>query len=383
MNYRFIFLGALSFILSASIACNKANPNTEEPPDQSDPVWQTEEMLTGYGIIWGMDFLPNGDLVFGEKSGKLYVFSGGQVRVLSGFPAVRNLGQGGLLDIRVHPGHAQNGWIYATYSSNSENGGSLTLARFRIAGENITDFQKLKETEGGNLWNGHYGSRIAFGKDGKLYVSVGEGGSGSQGGANSSNKNAQNVNASWGKIHRMNDDGTTPSDNPVLPGATGRTSIYAYGVRNPQGLVVHPETGDLWESEHGPQGGDEINIIVPSANYGWPFYSLGVNYGGAKISDGHAAAGITEPLYSWTPSIAPAGLAFLNHRAHKGWKGSLVSGSLAGQKLVRLIIDGKKVTGEQVMVTGKGRIRNVVSGPGGALYISLENPGGIWKLTPQ
>ena len=259
-------------------SCSKesdGDPDGEVPPDTTGvPQITIKTILTGYEIIWGMDFLPDGDLIFGEKRGKLYRKNNETITSVTGFPEVLSSGQGGLLDIRVHPEYSKNGWIYACYAaSNPSGGGQLNLIRFNITNDQVQNIENIFTTNGSDLWYGHYGSRIVFDKANYLYLSVGEGGTGSYGGQNTNNNNAQNLTSSWGKIHRLKDDGSIPSDNPVI-GNTGPASVYSYGHRNPQGLTIHPVTGEIWETEHGPKGGDEVNIIIKGNNYGWPIYSI-------------------------------------------------------------------------------------------------------------
>jgi glucose/arabinose dehydrogenase len=375
MTAIFLVLG-LSFF-------NACTGDSEMLP-QEPPLTATETILTGYEIIWGFDFLPDGDLIFGEKKGNLYRKSGATVTEITGMPAVLSNGQGGLLDIRVHPDYTVNGWVYASYAATSPaGGGQLKLIRFRISGSQILNAEEIFSTGGSNTWYGHYGSRIVFDNNNYLYLSVGEGGSTSLGGPGTGNNNAQDPKSNWGKVHRMNDDGTIPADNPVLPGNSSPTSVYSYGHRNPQGLALHPETGEVWATEHGPKGGDELNIITRGANYGWPAYSIGVNYDGSVISSGHTAAGITPPLYTWTPSIGICGMAFITSDKFKAWKGNLLVSGLASQKLYRCVLDGNRVTAGEVLLSGQGRVRNVIQGPDGSVYVSVEGPGRIIRITPQ
>jgi aldose sugar dehydrogenase len=381
MKIRTIII--LTLLLSILGSCIKESKETKEEP-KGEPQITFNTLITGYDIIWGMDFLPNGDLIFGEKRGRLYRKSNETVTEITGFPAVLSSGQGGLLDIRVHPEYATNGWIYASYSaSNPGSGGQLRLVRFRIGNNQVQNLENLFATNGSNTWNGHYGSRIVFEKDKHVYLSVGEGGSGSYGGPTASNNNSLNPNSDWGKIHRFTENGGIPADNPVIPGNITATSVYSYGHRNPQGLEVHPETGEIWSTEHGPRGGDEVNIISKGANYGWPAYSDGVNYDGTTISAGHNAAGITPPVYTWTPSIGTAGMAFITSDKFKDWKGNLLVGGLATRKLYRCVISNNKVTSEHIVAGIDGRVRNVIQAPDGSIYVSVENPGRIIQIIPE
>jgi aldose sugar dehydrogenase len=365
------------------VSCKK---NVPSPPIDNTtlPQLSISTVLTGYEIIWGFDFLPNGDLLFTEKRGKIYRHSNGVVTELTGFPAVRNSGQGGLLDIRVHPDYASNGWVYACYAANATDGsGELRLIRFKIAGTTIQSVENIFTTGGGNTWSGHYGSRIAFDANRMLYLSVGEGGTGSYGGPTASNRNSSNTSSAWGKIHRLTAAGGIPLDNPILPGQTSASTLFAYGVRNPQGMIVHPSTGAIWESEHGPKGGDEINIITRAANYGWPFYSLGTNYDNTIISQGHSATGIVAPVFSWTPSIGVSGMAFITHNSFKAWKGNLLVGALAAQKLYRCVVSGTSISEAAIVEGISGRVRHVAQAPNGSVYVAIEGPGRILEIKAQ
>ena len=378
MRNKIIIL--LSLTLSILYSCEKG---TEEDLT-GVPSLKMETILTDYEIIWGMDFIPGGDLIFGEKQGKLYRKNNETVTEITGFPQVLSSGQGGLLDIRVHPDYSKNGWVYACYAaSNPSGGGLLKLIRFKITDDQVQNIESIFTTNGSNTWYGHYGSRIVFDNAKYLYLSVGEGGAGSYGGPNATNNNAQDRLSSWGKIHRLKDDGSIPADNPVIPGNSGPTSIYTYGHRNPQGLTLHPETGEIWETEHGPRGGDEVNIIIGGANYGWPAYSIGVNYDGTTISSGHNAPGIEAPFHTWTPSIATCGIAFITSNKFKSWKGNLLVSGLVSQKLIRCVVNGNKIIEEDVLLSNSGRVRNVIQAPDGSIYVSVENPGRIIQILPE
>ncbi len=382
MKFIRIIVGFV-LVTTLLVSCKKSVPSP--PIDNTTlPQLSISTVLTGYEIIWGFDFLPNGDLLFTEKRGKVYRHSNGVVTELTGFPAVRNSGQGGLLDIRVHPDYASNGWVYACYAANATDGsGELRLIRFKIAGTAIQSVENIFTTGGGNTWSGHYGSRIAFDANRMLYLSVGEGGTGSYGGPTASNRNSSNTSSAWGKIHRLTAAGGIPLDNPILPGQTSASTLFAYGVRNPQGMTIHPTTGAVWESEHGPKGGDEINIITRAANYGWPFYSLGTNYDNTVISQGHTATGIVAPIFSWTPSIGVSGMAFITHNSFKGWKGSLLVGALAAQKLYRCVVSGTSISEAAIVEGISGRVRHVAQAPNGSVYVAIEGPGRIIEIKAQ
>jgi len=386
----FMPVALMGIFLGVFVSCreqNKVGTTATTPPVVvADPTITTNILVTGYEIIWGMDFLPNGDMLFTEKKGALHRFANGKTTPITGLPTdINTNGQGGLFDIRVHPNYASNGWVYATYAGTAPatKFTRLNLIRFKINGNQIANLEPIFQTSATNQWNGHYGGRIEFDKAGSLYLSVGEGGPGSYGGATSPNQNPQNVKTEWGKVHRMTDAGGVLADNPILPGNTAPTTIYSYGHRNPQGLVLNPTTNQIWESEHGPRGGDEVNIVEKGKNYGWPLVSHGVNYDGKPVSNSPTMAGVQAPVHTWTPSIGACGLAFITSDKFKSWKGNLLAGGLALTHLSRCeVADGKVINSSRIL-NGQGRVRNVKQGPDGNLYVSVEGPGRILQLIPN
>jgi glucose/arabinose dehydrogenase len=383
MRLKYFFLSCFALVFYNASKQYDAN-FLPEVTLANDPEITVTTIVTGNDVIWGMELLPNGDLIYGEKKGKIYIKRGEQSILLEGFPAVKSGGQGGFMDLKAHPNYVKNGWIYATFTSLvAEKDSEVKLVRFKVKNDKIQNLENIFATGGGNTFNNHYGSRIAFDKNNYLFVSIGEGGGSSLGGPNSTNKNAQDTKLNWGKVHRMKDNGDVPSDNPVLPGNTKPTTIFSYGHRNPQGLTLNPQTGDIWETEHGPKGGDEINIISKGVNYGWPTYSIGINYNGTTVSNDHKAEGIKEPIFTWTPSIGVCGITFINSDNFKSWKGNFLATGLAGQKLYRFVIKDNKVVEENIWMEKMGRFRNVIQGSDGAIYISLEGPGRILKVTAK
>lgn len=340
-------------------------------------------LLSNQGIIWGFDVLPNGNLLFTQKAGTMQLFDTTTQNntIITGLPSnISATGQGGLLDVAISPDYATSRSAFVTYSIT---GGFLSLARFTLNGNVATNWQVIRTTESASTWNGHFGSRIAFGTDGKLYWSVGEGGTASLGGASSPHQNGQRLNTLWGKIHRLNLDGTVPNDNPLLPGQTARTTIYSYGHRNPQGMAFQTSTGRLFVNEHGPSGGCELNRIQAGENFGWPLYSNGINYNGTPISNGHNAAGIVAPLKSWTPALAPAGLTFINHFSFRDWNGNMLMGSLGRRQLLMISMANGVPGNETILLENIGRIRNVKMGPAGKIYVSVEDGGRLLALTAK
>lgn len=335
-----------------------------------------ETVAAGIPVPWGMAFLPDNSMLVTEKSGVLYHIKNGVKTEVKNVPAVYNRGQGGLLDIVLHPDYAQNGWIYITYSSTEGEGqgGNTKLIRTKLLNGGLTQIESLYKCEPNTTKGQHFGSRIAFDKEGYLYFSAGERGN--------HFVNPQDITRDNGKIYRLNDDGSIPKDNPFVGQPNAKEAIYTYGNRNPQGLALNPYTGAIWEHEHGPQGGDEINIVKKGANYGWPVVTYGIDYDNTIISNEQQKPGIEDPIYYWLPSIAPSGMVFVTSDKYTDWKGNLLVGSLKFQYLELVKLEGNKIIGRQKIATGIGRLRNVAQGPDGYIYIGVEEKG-ILKIIPN
>ncbi|MCU0403475.1 MAG: PQQ-dependent sugar dehydrogenase [Chitinophagaceae bacterium] len=378
----------IPFLLVVILAfgCEKDAENTSTdpapPPLTGTPTINVKTLLTGQGTIWGFDFLPDGNVLFSQKTGSLRIYdtTSKTTASVNGLPTnISAAGQGGMLDVCVAPATVASGYVYISYSIT---GGFLRLARFTLNSNSVSNFEVLHTTESSSTWNGHYGSRLQFGRDGKLYWSVGEGGGGSLGGASSPHQNGQLLTTFWGKIHRMNPDGSVPADNPLIGG--NRTTIFSYGHRNPQGMAFEPATQRLFSTEHGPNGGCELNLIEQGRNYGWPIFSTGNNYNGSNISGGnHNSPGITVPLKSWTPALAPSGLTFINHPSYRDWNGNMLAGSLGRRHLLMISMKGGVPGEETVLLENTGRVRNVKQGPLGKIYVSVEEGGRLLELTAQ
>jgi len=325
---------------------------------------------------WGFIWLPDGSMLITEKKGELIHFKNGKKIKIKNVPKVYLRGQGGLLDIKLHPNYQKNGWIYLTYSSSigGGSGGNTTLSRAKLSGDSLTDFKVLYKATPNTTASYHFGSRIEFDNDGYLYFSVGERGE--------RDVNPQNINKDGGKVYRLHADGTIPKDNPFVSKRGAKKAIYSYGHRNPQGMVKHPITGEIWTHEHGPQGGDEINIIKKGANYGWPVITYGVNYGGATITNETARVGMEQPLYYWVPSIAPSGMEFVTSSLYPELKNDLLIGSLKFHYLELLKLEGNKVVKREKLLEGIGRVRSIKQGPDGYIYVGVEYEG-IYKLIPK
>ena len=369
--YRPVLAMACVVAIVACVASGPAAAATAPPAPATASTF-----TSGLKNPWGMAFLPDGRMLVTQKAGELVIVSADGKAVgapLSGVPAVNSAGQGGLLDVALDPDFAADPWVYISYSEPGSGGSGTAVARGRLSGNALQDvsviFRQLPKVSG----NGHYGSRLVFGRDKTLFVTLGERQKGSP---------AQDLASHLGKVVRINRDGSVPAGNPKL-GAGARPEIWSYGHRNPQGAALHPTTGELWDVEHGPQGGDEINIARAGANYGWPLRSYGCNYGDrvsdtCRIGGGTHAPEFVEPLTYWVPiSIAPSGLAFVTSDRYPGWQGSLLLGALRGQALIRLELDGHKVVKEQLLLTElKERIRDVRQGPDGFVYVLTDNADG-------
>lgn len=339
-----------------------------------------DTVVSGFGEVpWGMAFLPNGDMLATEISGSLFRFSkDGGMQEVKGVPLVLAKGQGGLLDVVLHPDFGQNNIIYLSFSAFKEEDGdtlsTTAVVRAKLEGNTLSQQEKIFEALPYSETRHHYGSRMEFGRDGNLYISVGDRGN--------RDENPQSLNRHPGKIHRITADGGIPADNPFLDQEGAYPSIYSYGHRNPQGLAIHPETGELWEHEHGPRGGDEVNIIEKGRNYGWPVISYGINYDGTTFTDKTRQEGMLQPLWYWVPSIAPAGMTFVRGGRYKGWEGDLLSGSLRFQYLNRNKMEGRENVGEEQLLKNIGRVRDVKMSPDGFIHVAVEEPARIYRLVP-
>ena len=334
-----------------------------------------EMVVSDLTIPWGFVFLPDGSMLINEKEGKMIHFKDGVKTQISGVPEVYNRGQGGLMDVALHPEYKNNGWIYITYASpeGKEEGGHTALMRAKLDGNTLVDKELLYKATPNTTKGQHFGSRIVFDNDGYLYFTIGERGN--------RDENPQDITRDGGKVYRLNDDGSIPDDNPFVNEPNAKKAIFSYGHRNPQGMVIHPETGDIWIHEHGPKGGDEINIIKRGANYGWPVISYGVNYTGTKFTDITAKEGMEQPIHYWDPSIAPSGMAFISSDIYPEWKGDLLIGSLKFQYMDKIVLKGEKVIKEERFLNDLGRVRTINQGPDGYIYVGIENKG-IVKLLP-
>lgn len=362
-------------LFSFALSCAQTD-RTIQTPDPADITYTTETVISDPGILWGMEFLPDGGMLATEKSGKLIHFKNGQKTNISGVPDVLQQGQGGFMGIKLHPNYEQNGWIYFSYASGEGEGDGANTAvmRAKLQGSTLVENQLLYKASPNTGKGQHFGSRVEFDNEGYLFFSIGDRGN--------RDVNPQDITRDGGKIYRLNDDGSIPSDNPFIDRTNAKKAIYSYGHRNAQGMVKHPETGAIWAHEHGPRGGDEINVIEKGANYGWPLITYGINYSGTKITSNTSLPGMEQPLYYWIPSIAPSGMTFVSGYVYPNWRGDLLVGSLVFRYLERMEIENNQVIKREKLLENIGRVRDVKQGPDGYIYLSVEGKG-ILKIVPK
>lgn len=365
---------AVVAVQSNNSAIITSNSNQQIPLIEDQKKYTVTPVIENLNNAWGMTWLPNGDLIYTEKEGKLYRYDGTNSKEITGLPEVYLRGQGGLLDVITHPEFNKNRRIYISYASAEGEGpgGNTAIATAVLKNDQLKDLKVLYKATPNTRKGQHFGSRFAWDRDGYLYFSIGERGE--------RDMNPQDLRRDGGKIYRLHDDGSVPADNPFIDIAGAKTAAFTYGNRNPQGMTVHPKTGKIVSHEHGPQGGDEINFVKPGRNYGWPVISYGENYGGGKFAESTAKQGMEQPFYYWVPSIAPSGFAILDNASYGDWNGNYLVGSLKFQYLEMLYVNDNAVTKREKLVDGIGRLRNVKIGPDGFIYISVEGKG-IFKIT--
>ena len=347
-------------------------PSAAETIQSAEHAFQVVKVVEGLDQPWGLAFLPDGRMLVTEKMGRLRVVRNGKLdpKPVSGVPDVTVHGQGGMMDVALHPRFAETAWVYLSYAARGPDGVGTEVARGKLAGDRLENVQVIfrQQPKGGT--GRHFGSRVVFDRAGHLYITLGDRGEMERG---------QNPGDHAGSVIRLHDDGRIPADNPFVGRAGWKPEKYTVGNRNMQGAALHPRTGLLWTHEHGPQGGDEVNVIRAGVNYGWPVITYGVEYGiGTKIGEGTAKPGMAQPIHYWVPSIAPSGMAFYTGARFPRWRGDLFVGALRGQMLVRLRLEGEKVVREERLLRGVlGRIRDVRDGPDGYLYLLTDESHGV------
>jgi len=359
-------LATALLLVAGSAVARTAVAESREFPSEHGSVRVTT-VATGLEHPWGLAFLPDGRMLVTERPGRLRIVAadGTLSRPIAGVPRVQARGQGGLLDVALHPRFAENALVYLSYAEPGSGGAGTSVARGRLEGETLVDVQVIFRQSPKVDTGFHYGSRLVFDREGKLFVSSGDRGM---------QDTAQDLTRGQGKLFRLNDDGTPAPGLPFADRSDVHPGVFSYGHRNIQGMALHPRTGMLWTHEHGPRGGDEINVPRAGRNYGWPVITHGINYVGTIIGAGITAKeGMEQPLFQWTPSIGVSGLAFYSADRFPAWQGNAFVGALALTHLQRLVLDGESVSHREVLLDDwNQRIRDVRQGPDGALYVLTD-----------
>ena len=381
INNKFIFIfGVLLLLIPALLfAINFQNWDDSFEKTEKE-IFRVETFIDGFDIPWGMAFLPNKNLIVSDRNGDLWKinYTNKKKTQISGVPKVRYSGQGGLLDVQIHPDFINNHYIYIGFTDFLKNKKKKTftsIIRATLINDNLTDYKIIYKADDKYYSKStvHYGTRIIFDKEGYLYFSIGDRGNRNQ---------AQLLNTPNGKIHRLNDDGSIPKDNPFVNNNNAIKSIWTYGNRNPQGLAIHPTSLIIFETEHGPKGGDELNILSSGSNYGWPEITYGKNYSGTTITKHTHKKGMEQPVIHWTPSIAVCGIDFYDGNIFKNWKNNLMVTSLKFENLYRREITNNEIIDQELIYHAGSRIRDVETGPDGYIYVALEEPGRIIRFMP-
>ena len=342
----------------------------------SETNYEMELVFEDENIIWAIEFFDDNSILATVKSGSLFHYKDGKKTEIKGLPEIYLRGQGGLMDIALHPDFKNNKWLYFSYASKGvgEKGGNTTIARAKLTDDTLIDLEVLYKGTPNSKKGQHFGGRLEFDNDNYLYFSIGDRGN--------REVNPQDITIDGGKIYRIKDDGTIPKDNPFYNTPNSKKAIYSYGHRNPQGMFKHPITGEIWTNEHGPRGGDEINIIKKGKNYGWPKITYGINYSGTTITKNKSLPNMEQPLYYWLPSIAPSSFEYISSNIYPNWNGSLIAGALVFSHIERIGLKNNKVVSRSKIAEGLGRPRDVKQGPDGFIYASIENKG-VYKILPK
>ena len=387
-----LFTGVLALALSACAFGEDPAPSDStvtagadeevvlERVESEDETFRVVRMVDSLEHPWAVDWLPDGRMLITERPGDLLLVGNGEVTALDNVPEVWAENQGGLLDVRVPPNYEESGWVYFTYSKKEGGKGGTVLSRARLDGTSLTDVEEVYRQTPFLEPNYHFGSRIAFHDDGTMYVTLGE-----RGQRRERTVEIPTPTTSVGTTVRLNMDGSVPDDNPFVGSEEGLDEVYSYGHRNQQGMSIHPETGKVWQHEHGPHGGDELNLIQAGANYGWSAVSYGDTYSTPHQEiGGTEAPGVTNPVKYWDPSPAFSGMTFYTGDKFPNWKNDLFMGALAHLTVLRVELDGETVAHEEELVRNElGRVRDVATGPDGYLYMLTDSPnGGLYRLEP-
>ena len=373
-----IYLTLTFFLLNFSCA-QDLKPLDNEREDTiivDEKNYEMEVVFEDENLIWGLEILDDNSILASIKSGSIIHYKDGIKKDIKGVPEVYLRGQGGLLDLELHPNFNKNRLVYLSYAymKNRDDGGNTAIARAQLVNDSLKNLEVLYKGSPVSRKGQHYGSRMAFDNENYLYFTIGDRGN--------RNVNPQDISVDGGKVYRINDDGTIPDDNPFIDVPNAKKAIYSYGHRNPQGIFKHPKTGKIWTNEHGPRGGDEINIVEKGKNYGWPKITYGKNYSGTTITKNKSLPGMEQPLYYWLPSIAPSSFEYISSEMYPDWKDSILAGALVFKYIERIGIKNNKVVSRSKIAEGLGRPRDIVQGPDGYVYVSIENKG-VYKILPK
>lgn len=369
--------GAIPLLTFALLACGAHGTAEAQTAAETTHEFRIVTVVDGLENPWGMAFLPDGGILVTERPGRLRVVRNGELvpEPVDGVPSVAARGQGGLLDVALHPRFAQNRLVYLSYSKPGPEGATTAVSRGTFDGQRLSGVEEIFAARAWSRAGHHFGSRLLFDRDGYLYVTVGDRGA---------MERAQDRGDHHGTTIRLHDDGQVPDDNPFVGESGVLPEIFSYGHRNAQGLALHPQTGEVWQNEQGARGGDEINVVRPGRNYGWPEITHGVNYDGSVIASDTARQGMESPLLHWTPSIAASGMTFYTGDRFPRWRTSVFSGALAGQHVRRTTFDGTRPITEEELLSDFGRIRAVREGPDGFIYILVdEESAPLIRLEPS
>ena len=377
---KFFYLTTLFVLTLVNFSCAqnlKPLDNDGENSIITDEInYEMELVFEDENIIWAIEFFEDNSILATVKSGSLIHYKNGTKTMIKGLPEIYLRGQGGLMDVVFHPNFEDNRWLYFSYASEDagEKGGNTTISRARLIDDSLENLEVLYKGTPNTRKGQHFGGRLEFDNDNYLYFSIGDRG----------NRDVypQDISLDGGKIYRINDDGTIPKDNPFYNIPNAKQAIYSYGHRNPQGMFKHPETGKIWTNEHGPRGGDEINIIEKGKNYGWPKITYGINYSGTTITKNKSLPEMEQPLFYWLPSIAPSSFEYITSDVYPGWKGSLLAGALVFKYIERIELKNDKVIFRSKIAEDLGRPRDIKQGPDGFIYTSIEGKG-IYKIIPK
>jgi aldose sugar dehydrogenase len=378
---------AIRFATGALLLAMASAPTAAQPAtfESQHHVFRVVPVAEGLVHPWSIAFLPNADLLITERPGRLRIVRDGRLlpEPVAGVPDVRASSQGGLMEVLPHPDFASNRLLYISYSKPLPGDERTTaVARGRFENDRLTNVEDIFVARSSG--REHFGGKLAFDGDGYLFITVGDRQAAPSG--ELERHPAQDLSNHSGTVIRLHDDGRVPDDNPFVGRPGALPEIWSYGHRNPQGLIIHPETGDVWTNEHGPRGGDELNLTRPGLNYGWPVIGYGINYSGTTIHEATHREGMEQPVHHWTPSIATSGMLLYTGDRFPAWRGNILVGGLAGQQIARLTMDGTRVASEETLMEGYGRVRDVRQGPDGYIYVAIDDrPGGptaVVRLEP-